>query len=239
MLARRFAGFKPLTAADAADRLGLPARLAGDMLDHLAAAGIANKVSGENNGSADEPAFTLAGPAAAIQAADVLAAGDRLAVTGGSGTGNEHDLVMPLLTAARRDALAGRSLADLLDAQTPPVSGNAEAASTADTGGLPKSKDGQGAAGKNDSCAISFSSSAPGSILGGRQPTVTNHGSFPSRSASLTSSWSARAESLAANPNASWNRTRTSASSILAAAASNTSSRSIQRCANCSAAMRT
>jgi membrane protein len=105
-VARRFRDGKQTDLIDAADYVSAPANAVLAVILRLAEGGVLVRV-GDDDG---EESFTLAKPAEAIAAADVLAIGERLVQNPQQGP---EAGVMRELASARREALGNRTLADV------------------------------------------------------------------------------------------------------------------------------
>ena len=110
-VAERFGRGQKTDASAISDATGLDGISATEMLEKLAGAGLVLRVSSDR-----ETTYSLAKPAERIPAADVLDVIERSTV------GADKMSRLPttrLLSAARRSALAGKSLADLMDPAPP------------------------------------------------------------------------------------------------------------------------
>ena len=112
-VAERFAIGKSSDHADVASKTGIDEQAVADMLDRLAGAGMLLRVAdGEHEGT-----YTLARPPDAISAVPVLALAQELV---GSSRA-DGSLVMANLARVRNEALAGKTIADLMEKAPAPT----------------------------------------------------------------------------------------------------------------------
>jgi membrane protein len=109
-IARRFADGKPSDHSTLHEATGVDERVIADMLERLAGAGILHRLSsGEQEGT-----YALSKPPETISAIEVLKIGESL-----SGVDRDHTLpLLRELNDARNARIQGRTLAELLPAQT-------------------------------------------------------------------------------------------------------------------------
>jgi membrane protein len=111
VVARAFAAGKSLRADQVADRTGIPDEVARRLLAALATEGVLNRTGADS----DEPAFALARPAEEIEAADLVAIGQRMVAQ------PVHDQAGAFyedLRARTRQLVAGRTMASIVGRET-------------------------------------------------------------------------------------------------------------------------
>ncbi len=111
-VAERFGLGKPSDHADVASKTGIDEQAVADMLERLAGAGMLLRVADAEH----EGTYTLARPPDAISAVPVLALAPEL-IGSGRADGN---LLLANLSRVRNEALAGKTIADLMEKAPPP-----------------------------------------------------------------------------------------------------------------------
>lgn len=116
-LAQRFEDGRAATAAEVARQLNIASGVAAQMLDRLAASGVAHRLSTTDS----KPAFALSRPPERIPAEEILRIGEQLAGQADAGAARPDGAAAVVLSLreARHDILRNRTVADLLGSADP------------------------------------------------------------------------------------------------------------------------